>query len=59
MPVGGTSYVALDFGTTCSLFYLVENRASCDVLAETVSTVVIPTQVSVRFVKSKHEHVFE
>ena len=30
------SYVALDFGTTCSLFYLVENRASCDVLAETV-----------------------
>ena len=53
------SYVALGFGTACSLLYLVENRASCYVLAETVSTVVIPSQVSVRFVKTKHEHVFE
>ena len=39
---------------------LSENRAwLCDVLAKTVLTVVIPGQVSVGFVKSKIEHVFE
>ena len=54
------SYVALGFGTAMLIaLYSWKSCLACDVLANTVSTIVVPSQVSVGFVTSKLERVFE
>ena len=55
------SYIALGFGTACSLLYLVENRFWLVMFLRKLyrPLSLIPSQVSGGFVKCKLEHVFE
>ena len=60
VAVGGTPARMLLWASAPHVhcFISVKSRLACDVLAKTVSTVVIPSLVSVGFVLSKLERVF-